>query len=548
MYSNQKKGFSILDLLIKIIFAGIFIFILIWLFQKKIPKVNMEPFYGNVYRENIKYMQEAGESYFTDDKMPTEVGETVKITLDNMEKNNLILPFVDKDGKACDKNESYVSVTKLPNGQGYELRTYLVCSGESNYISKTLGCHTYCPTGNCNKSCTVSKVTEYQYKQPVEGTKTKYSCEKGYTLKGKYCYKSVLKDSKSAAYTATESKTYTKDAVMVTGDASLKKLDVVTGKKQLTTSTGKTQIATTISKQPLIPTTKKVTLQTIKTSNQETYSCQKTKKEQQCTTTYQKKEVACGAGSNNVTIINGVVSTTTSKCYESIPVQNCKDVDVVYNTTCTKTVYKYSCPSGTTESTRSGADLKCYQTTHICPSGTTDSTGSGANLQCYQTTYSCPSGTDIQEGSGSSLKCYRKTYSCPSGTDTKEGSGASLKCYQKTYSCPSGTDTKEGSGASLKCYKIVQGKVSYKCADSSYKLSGTTCTKTVSTTTTKYKCSGSYKLEGKKCNLYETKKVEAKATSKATTSYNYKWSKETYLDGWTRTGKTRTVKGEEICK
>ena len=52
MYSNDRKnGFSILDLLVKIIFAGLFIFILVWLFQKKVP--NMKPFYSNVFRENI---------------------------------------------------------------------------------------------------------------------------------------------------------------------------------------------------------------------------------------------------------------------------------------------------------------------------------------------------------------------------------------------------------------------------------------------------------------------------------------------------------------
>ena len=37
MYSNDNKnGFSILDLIVKIIFAGLFIFILVWLFNKKV--------------------------------------------------------------------------------------------------------------------------------------------------------------------------------------------------------------------------------------------------------------------------------------------------------------------------------------------------------------------------------------------------------------------------------------------------------------------------------------------------------------------------------
>ena len=56
MYSNDRKtGFSVLDLLVKIIFAALFVFLLIWLFKKNVP--NMAPFYSNVFRENIKYMK-----------------------------------------------------------------------------------------------------------------------------------------------------------------------------------------------------------------------------------------------------------------------------------------------------------------------------------------------------------------------------------------------------------------------------------------------------------------------------------------------------------
>ena len=149
MYSNESKsGFSILDLLVKIIFAALLIFIIIWLFQKKVP--NMKPFYSNVFRENISYMQEAGEAYFTTDKLPQNEGESVRLTLDEMEKMNLVLPFVDKDGKTCNKNSSYVSVTKLAEDKGYELKTYLVCGSESSQVVKVLGCHSYCPGGNGN--------------------------------------------------------------------------------------------------------------------------------------------------------------------------------------------------------------------------------------------------------------------------------------------------------------------------------------------------------------------------------------------------------------
>ena len=124
-----------------------------------------------------------------------------------------------------------------------------------------------------------------------------------------------------------------------------------------------------------------------------------------------------------------------------------------------------------------------------------------------------------------------------------------MKCYktQTTYSCPKGTDTSEGSGSSLKCYQVIAGKTSYKC-DSGYKLSGTTCSKTEKVTVTVKECKDkNYKLEGNKCNLYEVKKAKATAKTVDTSSYTYKWSKETELPGYERTGKTRTVDGEEIC-
>ena len=126
-----------------------------------------------------------------------------------------------------------------------------------------------------------------------------------------------------------------------------------------------------------------------------------------------------------------------------------------------------------------------------------------------------------------------------------------MKCYktQTTYSCPSGTDTSEGSGANLKCYKVTAGKVSYVCEDKTYKLDGKNCIKTTSNTTTSKTCKDKgYKLEGDKCNLYKTTKVKAKAKTTKGTYYIYKWSKETSLRGYTKTGKTREVKGEEVCE
>ena len=157
MYSNERGyRFSIVDIIVKLIFAALFIFILIWLFEKNVP--NMKPFYSNVFRENIKYMQEAGESYFTDDKLPKEIGDTNRISLADMFDKKLVLPFVDEDGNSCNQYDSYVSVTKTDNG--YELK---IGSGFSDEQRKEFW---------ANKNSIIDRVIEVKYKEITKNKDT----------------------------------------------------------------------------------------------------------------------------------------------------------------------------------------------------------------------------------------------------------------------------------------------------------------------------------------------------------------------------------------
>lgn len=513
MYSNENKnGFSILDLLVKIIFAGLFIFILVWLFQKKVP--NMKPFYSNVFRENIKYMEEAGESYFTDDLMPKEVGETAKISLSDMYSKKLLLPFVDEDGNSCNQYDSYVSITKLE--EGYELKTNLVCNKESNYTVKTLGCHNYCPNNICNvaqeekteKVCSYEKIKQYQYKKLVSSTSTKYSCASGYTLKGKYCYKNVVSDTKSAAKTTTTSRTVTVASKQTVNNGTKTLVSTVVNNRKSyvdsieTTVPGKTETKQVAYSCQKTRTEKKCTT----TQKQVPYSCQKTKTEKKCTTTTHSEAYSCNCTSHVGP--TGKMQTTCSTCYRSVPVESCSNVEVPYTTTCYRTEDAQNC-----------TDVQVPYTT-----------------TCYKNeTTTTPATT---------------SYSCPSGT-TPEGSGASLKCYKtvKEYSCPSNSNYHEGNGASLKCYVVTNGSVSYSCADSSYKLSADkkTCSKVVNETSTEYKCDSGYKLEGKSCVKYTEEKKKATAKKITTKKYTYKWSSKSSLSGWKKTGKTRTVNGKKIC-
>ncbi|MEG2457749.1 MAG: hypothetical protein RSB41_02540 [Bacilli bacterium] len=145
MYSSKKSfGFDWMDIVSKVVFLIIFVLLMLWLFPK-VP--NMTAFYSNVFRENISYMKDAAKSYYTNERLPKNIGDSQEITLQEMINKSLILPFVDKDGYPCDTQSSYVQVTKQQSE--YSMKVNLVCKGEKNYIVETLGCYNYCE--NCTK-------------------------------------------------------------------------------------------------------------------------------------------------------------------------------------------------------------------------------------------------------------------------------------------------------------------------------------------------------------------------------------------------------------
>lgn len=544
MYSNERRsGFSIADLLVKIIFAALFIFILIWLFEKKVP--NMTPFYSNVFRENIKYMQEAGESYFTDDKMPKNIGESTKISLGEMFDKRLLLPFVDENGHSCNQYDSYVSVTKTDIG--YELKTNLVCNNESNFTIKILGCHTYCKDNSCNKTCRIEKITEYQFKKTIKTTKTVYNCDNlpGSKRNGAYCYKSKLIDSKPAKTTTTDTKVVTEPAVKVLVNGRKEQLETIKTRNNdttkivyddkiyVTTGGGTTtrkeckMVDKTVPYECTKTKTERVPYTCTKTKTEKvSYSCTKYKTERKCTTTTTKQPYSC-APCTTYRDSNGISHTTCATCYKNVTTEKCNNVQVPYTDTCyrNETVsYNDTCYRNETVSYKD----TCYKTVQeeVCKNVEVENPSSGY--------WTCPSISTNRSGSGENLKCWH--------TETVSGG--------YSYSCPSKANYSEGSGKNLKCYYVTDPTYKYECKDKSYTYndSNKTCSKRVTSTITAEGCPRGYKQEGSKCNKYSTTKVKANTKKITSTSYKYMWSKSESVDGWTKTGKTRTVDGKEICE
>ena len=141
---NSNSNF-IRDLLVKLLLIVIFVFLL----MKLIPMPNLTAYYDSVFSNNLNSMKDAAKSYYTVERMPSETGKSSKMTLQEMLDQNLLLPFTDKDGNACDTKKSYVKVTK--GDTEYELKVSLTCDGETKYVIEKIGCYDFCKSGKCSE-------------------------------------------------------------------------------------------------------------------------------------------------------------------------------------------------------------------------------------------------------------------------------------------------------------------------------------------------------------------------------------------------------------
>lgn len=112
------------------------------------PKNEIKSKTTNTYINNINLMKEAGFEYFRGNNLPDKIGESNKITLDEMVSSNLLLDFKDESGNVCNKEESYIKVTKSLDNE-YSMKVFLSCKDNSDYIVTTI-MDKECP--DCNQS------------------------------------------------------------------------------------------------------------------------------------------------------------------------------------------------------------------------------------------------------------------------------------------------------------------------------------------------------------------------------------------------------------
>lgn len=241
-----------------------------------------------------------------------------------------------------------------------------------------------------------------------------------------------------------------------------------------------------------------------------------------------------GNQSNGLCVTNR--PTTTSQGYYT-----CNDGTTQSSSTCYKKEYASKITSNT-----SGE--------YYCPNG-----GSLSGTTCrYSATYhrgsdttrtTCPAGYSLRGNMCSkTIPATKNTtetkYTCPAGY-VKEGT----TCYQYTeptvkktyrYDCPTGF-TKNGEGEQTTCTKKIESKTTLYCENENEKLVGDKCVKTEKGGLRGYTCPDGFVLHKDQCVKKTKECTSPQEVTHTSVSYEYRWSTESYLEGWTQTGKTRSI-------
>ena len=127
MYEERRETFSVRDIILQILLIILFVLILVWIFPTKgyIKKIfnnnsnvktektakveasaddidRLAVLYNQTFANNVAAMKDAAIGYYTNDRLPQSIGDTDKMTLDDMYNKHLVLKLTDKNGEYCD--------------------------------------------------------------------------------------------------------------------------------------------------------------------------------------------------------------------------------------------------------------------------------------------------------------------------------------------------------------------------------------------------------------------------------------------------------------
>ena len=509
---EDERRINVVKVLLKLIVVVLVILFSAWIVTKICSNnnpINSDKLVDQVFQDNLNRMKEVGISYFTLERMPKNVGDKEKITLQDMYDKKLILEVRDEENNLCSDIDSYIEVEKY--NDEYQMKVNLSCSNRKDYIIVVMGCYNYCKNEICEKQDVITDsnngsqqnmVIEYEYYKATNGKWTDWSAWSAWQ-------KTYLEPTE---YRKVETKVvqegYTYESTIEEDEYA----DVIIGCPSgysLNSEGTKCKKISNETTNPVCPTISGYTLY-----NQDGFTCKyksNTTVSQVCPslngytiisdqssgwTCVYKKYLSQGQGLS-------VPQNTSTRIYEFVTTALIHDCDtcsyysgVIYNIFARKT-QSAVCPSGYTKIGNSC--VKTKTNTATCPSGYTKIGNS-----CVKTktnTATCPSGyTKI---GNSCVKTKTKTATCPSGYE--KINNTCKKVYYKSIikSCPTGfTLTNE---TNQRCYKKVTRVITmhdvrdvtyYRYATRSY-IDGTIDYKWSTSNNDKSLLNNGYKLTGR---------------------------------------------------
>ncbi len=112
---EDERRINIVKVLLKLIVVVLVILFSAWIVTKICSNnnpINSDKLVDQVFQDNLNRMKEVGISYFTLERMPKNVGDKEKITLQDMYDKNLILEVRDEENNLCSDTDSYIEVEK----------------------------------------------------------------------------------------------------------------------------------------------------------------------------------------------------------------------------------------------------------------------------------------------------------------------------------------------------------------------------------------------------------------------------------------------------
>ena len=485
---EKDRKISLLSILIKVIIAIIIILTIVWAmaYYNRGLSDSINVLTEDIFDKNLERMKEVGKEYFTTERLPKKIGDVKVLTLKEMYSKNLILELTDKYGNSCSSDTSYVSIEKYENE--YQMKVYLECGEEDDYIIVIMGCYDYCDNDICEPKDDkpADKLIEYQY---VKTTGGKWS---DYGKWSKWSKVPITSTSYRKVDTKKVKEEYTYDKTIT--ETLYAELQVSCPSGYSLTSDGKSCYKTIVDTSYANPTCP--SLDGWINTGRDGFTCKysKTIKSSDYTLSY----VRTSTGSS--------VPADTSK-YKYVQVS----ADYVYdceNSCAYRWVYTYkvykkvydtvtktktdtaTCPSGYSNvngtCSKSVTDTKTNNA--VCPSGYSNVNGicSKSITDTKTDTATCPSGYS-KTSDGSTCSKTDKSYeykslikSCPSEySKTSDGS----KCYKKVLTTKTITQVREVTYYRYKIREYIGGTTTYKWSTSKndkkllnagYKLTGKT--------------------------------------------------------------------------